>query len=61
MEHEEIWEAITRLENQLAKICADLDDLRHNEVRNLKTETWQLENRVSGVERAVQSIERACR
>lgn len=61
MEHEEIWETITRLESQLAKIRADLDDLRHREVRDLKTESWQLENRISGVESAVQSIERACR
>ena len=61
MEHEEIWEAITRLENQLAKMQADLDDLRHREVRNLKTETWQLESKVNDLERSLQTVERACR
>ena len=61
MEHEEIWEAITRIENQLAKIRADLNDLRHNEVRNLKTETWQLESKVSEIERSLQNVERLCR
>ena len=61
MEHEELWEAITRLEGQLAKIRADLDDLRYNEVRNLKLESWQLENKVSELERSLQSVERACR
>ena len=60
MEHEEIWEAITRLESQLAKICADLDNL-HNDAHNSTLDFCQLESKVSGVERAVQSIERACR
>lgn len=61
VEHKELWDAITRLERQLAKIRADLDDLRHNEVRNLKQESWQLENKVSELERGLQSVERACR
>jgi len=61
MEHEEIWEAITRIEGQLAKIRADLDDLRHNEVRNLKTEAWQFESKINDLERGLQSVERACR
>jgi len=61
MEHEELREAITRLENQLAKIRADLDNLRHNEVRNLKLESWQLENKVSNLERGLQSVECVCR
>lgn len=61
MEHEEIWEAIIRIENQLAKIRADLDDLRHREVRDLKTDFWQMENKVSGIERDLQNVERMCR
>jgi regulator of replication initiation timing len=61
MEHEELWDAVLRIESQLAKIQKDLDDLRHNEVRNVKLEAWQLENRVSAVEHGLQSVERVCR
>ena len=61
MEHEELWDAISRIEAQLTKIRTDLDDLRHNEVRNVKLESWQLESRVSAVERGLQNVERMCR
>jgi len=61
MEHEELWDAISRIEAQLTKIRTDLDDLRHNEVRNVKLESWQLESRVSAVERGLQNVERVCR
>ena len=59
--HEEIWEAIPQLEGQLAKIRADLDDLRHREVQGIKMDFWQLESKVSEVERSLQSVERECR
>ena len=58
---EAIWEVVTRLEGQLANIRTDLDDLRHREVRNLRTETWQLESKISGIERDLQSVQRVCR
>jgi len=61
MEHEELWDAISRIEAQLTKIRTDLDDLRHNEVRNVKLKSWQLESRVSAVERGLQNVERVCR
>ena len=61
MEHEELWDAISRIEAQLTKIRTDLDNLRHNEVRNVKLESWQLESRVSAVERGLQNVERVCR
>jgi regulator of replication initiation timing len=60
MEHEEIWEAIIRLEGQLAKIRADLDDV-YKEIHIFKTEYWQLEDKVGRIERSVQVVERACR
>jgi regulator of replication initiation timing len=60
MEHEELWEAITRLENQLAKIRADLDNL-HNDAHNSMLDFCQLENKVNGIEHSLQSVERACR
>ena len=58
---EAIWAAISRLENQLGKICADVDDLRHREVSGLKTDIWQIEANISKVESDLQSVERACR
>jgi len=60
MEHEEIWEAITRIEGQLAKIRADLDELHYSDVRH-DQQYWQLEDKVGGIERGLQSVERACR
>jgi predicted nucleic acid-binding Zn-ribbon protein len=60
MEHEELWEAITRIEGQLAKIHAGLDDL-HNDVHNFKLDFYRLENKVNDLERSLQTVERACR
>ena len=56
-----VWAAITRLESQLGKIRADLDDLRHREVAGVKTDIWQIEANISKVESDLQSVERACR
>ena len=58
---EGIWAAIKRLENQLDKIRADLDDLRHREVSRLKTDIWQMEANISKVESDLHSMERTCR
>ena len=58
--HEELWEAITRIENQLAKIRADLDNL-HNDAHNSTLDFCQFENKVSNLEHSLQSVERACR
>ena len=58
---ESIWAAIARLEEQLGKIRADLDDLRHREVAGVKTDIWQMEANISKVETDLQSVERACR
>ena len=58
---EAIWSAISRLENQLGKIRADLDDLRHCEVARVKMDIWQMEANISKVESDLHSVERICR
>lgn len=58
--HEEIWEAITWIEKQLAKIRAELDSL-HEETSDLRLDLWKMDSRVDAVERGLQAVERACR